>query len=81
MANDYQWNPEEFASQKKLIRAHLLSGKCITQLDALRLFGALRLSAIIFDLRKEGMDIVTEKIQVSPRKRCASYYLKIKTHE
>lgn len=77
MANNYQWNPEEFASQKKLIRAHLLGGKHITQLDALNLYGALRLSAIIFDLRKEGMDIVTEKIQVSPRKRCASYYLKI----
>lgn len=77
MSNDYQWNPEEFTTQKRAIRAHLLKGKHITQLDALRLYGALRLSAIIFDLRKEGMDIVTEKIQVSPRKRCASYYLKI----
>ena len=72
---DYKLNPEEFASQKTMIRAHLLEGKHITQLDALKMFGALRLSAIIFDLRKEGMDIVTEKIQVSPRKRCASYYL------
>lgn len=77
MSNDYQWNPEEFTTQKRAIRAHLLEGKHITQLEALRRYGALRLSAIIFDLRKEGMDIVTEKIQVSPRKRCASYYLKI----
>lgn len=77
MANDYQWNPDEFTSQKTMIRQHLLEGKHITQLDALKQYGALRLSAIIFELRKEGMDIVTEKIQVSPRKRCASYYLKI----
>ena len=75
MANDYQWNPEEFASQKKLIRKHLLSGKHITQLDALKLYGALRLSAIVFDLRKEGLPIVMEKIQVAPRKRVADYHI------
>ena len=75
MANDYQWNPEEFTTQKAMIRQHLLEGKSITQLDALKLYGALRLSAIIFDLREEGMDIVTEKIQVAPRKRCAKYYI------
>ena len=76
MANDYQFNPEEFASQKKLIREHLLKGKHITQLDALKLYGALRLSAIVFDLRKEGLPIVMEKIQVSPRKKCGDYYIK-----
>lgn len=76
MANDYQLNQEEFTTQKSMIRRHLLEGKSITQLDALRLYGALRLSAIIFDLRDEGLDIVTEIIQVSPRKRCAKYYIK-----
>lgn len=76
MANDYQWNKEEFASQKKQIREHLLSGKHITQLDALKLYGALRLSAIIFDLREEGLPIVMEKIQVAPRKKCGDYYIK-----
>ena len=81
MANDYQWNPDEFTSQKTMIRQHLLEGKSITQLDALKLYGCLRLSAIIFDLRDEGLDIVTERIQVSPRKRCAKYYIKPKTDD
>lgn len=75
MSNDYQLNPEEFTTQKSMIRRHLLEGKSITQLEALRLFGCLRLSAIIFDLREENLDIVTEIIQVSPRKRCAKYYI------
>ena len=76
MANDYQFNPEEFASQKKQIRNHLLSGKHITQLDALKLYNCLRLSAIIYDLRAEGLPIVMEKLQVAPRKRVGDYYIK-----
>jgi len=76
MANDYQFNPEEFASQKKQIRNHLLSGKHITQLDALKLYGCLRLSAVIYDLRAEGWPIVMEKLQVAPRKRVGDYYIK-----
>ena len=71
---DYEWN-EEFPTQKSIVRQHLLDGKSITQLEALNLCGSIRLSAIIFDLRKEGLPIITEKIQVSPRKRVAQYYL------
>ena len=76
MEKDYQWNPDEFASQKAMIRAHLLDGKSITPLEALNKFGSLRLSAIIFRLREEGLPIVTEKIQVSPKKRVARYFIK-----
>lgn len=75
MEKDYQWNPDEFASQKAMIRAHLIDGKSITPLEALNKFGSLRLSAIIFRLREEGLPIVTEKIHVSPKKRVAQYYL------
>lgn len=71
---DYEWN-EEFPTQKSIVRQHLLDGKSITQLEALDLCGSLRLSAIIFDLREEGLPIITEKLQVSPRKRVANYYL------
>lgn len=74
MANDYQWN-EEFPSQKAMVRAWLLDGHTLTPLEALNRFGSLRLSAIIFDLREEGLPIVTEKIQVAPRKRVAEYHL------
>lgn len=71
---DYEWN-EEFPTQKSIVRQHLLDGNSITQLEALDLCGSLRLSAIIFDLREEGLPIITEKLQVSPRKRVANYYL------
>ena len=76
MEKDYQWNPDEFASQKAKIRTHLLDGKSITQLEALRLYGCLRLSAVIFRLREEGLPIETERLQVSPKKRVARYYIK-----
>ena len=71
---DYEWN-EDFGTQKAGVRAWLLKGRSITPLEALNRFGSLRLSAIIFDLREEGLPIVTEKIQVSPKKRVAQYYL------
>jgi hypothetical protein len=71
---DYEWN-EDFGTQKSNVRAWLLKGNMLTPLDALRMFGSLRLSAIIFRLREEGLPIVTEKLQVSPRKRVAQYYL------
>ena len=75
MTKDYQWN-EEFPTQKSVVRQHLLDGKSITQLEALPLCGSLRLSAIIFDLREEGLPIETERLQVSPKKRVARYYIK-----
>ena len=40
---------------------HLLKGKTLNQAQAAKLFGAWRLSAIIFNLRKRGFDIVTTK--------------------
>lgn len=69
------WNPETTASQKSQIKAWLIAGHSITQLEALKMFGSLRLSAIIFDLRDEGLPIITEKFQVSPKKRVAKYYI------
>lgn len=72
---DYFKTNEEFGTQKAQVRAWLLQGNHLTPLEALRRFGSLRLSAIIFDLREDGMPIITEKLQVSPRKRVANYYL------
>ena len=39
----------------------------ITSLQAIKMFGATRLSGIIFNLRKQGMDIRTETKQVKNR--------------
>ena len=71
---DYEWN-EEFPTQKSVVRQYLLDGNSITPLEALRLCGSLRLSAIIFRLREEGIPIEMERLQVSPHKRVAQYFL------
>ena len=72
---DYEWN-EDFGSQKANVRAWLLDGRSITPLEALNNFGSLRLSAIIFRLREEGLPVEMERLQVSPKKRVARYYIK-----
>jgi hypothetical protein len=40
------------------VKEHLQSGRGITSIEAFELYGATRLSAIIFNLRKYGMNIV-----------------------
>tara|TARA_R110000796_G_scaffold150593_1_gene267299 strand:- start:142 stop:357 length:216 start_codon:yes stop_codon:yes gene_type:complete len=47
-------------SQKENIRTALKGGHRITPFDALQWFGCARLAARIQELRREGMDIVTE---------------------
>lgn len=49
-------------SQNKRIREHLEDGYSITSLEALEMFGTLRLSGRIHDLRSSGMDIKTERV-------------------
>lgn len=44
------------------IKEHLLTKGHITSLEAINLYSATRLSAIIFNLRKEGMDIRTDDV-------------------
>jgi hypothetical protein len=44
-------------SQKDKILTYLLSGKTLTPLDALKMFGCFRLGARIFDLRAAGYKI------------------------
>ena len=46
-------------SQLQDIKKHLLSGKSISQLEALKLFGCLRLAARINQLRDQGLPIKT----------------------
>ncbi len=46
---------------------HLQSGKPITSMDAIDLYGATRLSAIIFNLRKRGYNITTIDRQMTDR--------------
>jgi hypothetical protein len=61
-------------SQTALIKGWLLNGHSITQLDALNMFGCFRLSARIANLRDEGMNVITDMVNVND-KRIAKYYL------
>lgn len=59
-------------SQNKAIRKWLEEGNSITPLSALSLFGCLRLSARIYDLKKSGMVIISEMVEIDG-KRFAQY--------
>ena len=55
-------------SQEKMVLQHLQEHGSITSYEAIQLYGATRLSAIIFELRhRDGFDIVTELEKVRTR--------------
>jgi hypothetical protein len=54
-------------SKKKLVETHLLKKKSITSWEAIELYGATRLSAIIFTLREEKWDIITKPTTAKDR--------------
>lgn len=63
-------------SQRKQIQEWLTSGKSITPIQALKMFGCFRLSAIIYILKYDyGMPIKTEMVYEDGGKRYAKYYL------
>ena len=74
MANE-NWNPESSASQASHIAAYMMQGNKITPLEALNLFGSLRLSAVIFVLRKRGYKIQVERVKTSTGKWVAQYWI------
>ena len=47
-------------TQKELVLKHLMDGKSITQRKAIYYYNIIRLSGIIWYLRNEGYNIVTE---------------------
>lgn len=67
-------NANASKSQKEKILEHLLSGKSISPLEALNLYGSLRLGARIADIRKEGYIVYREMVTDSRTgKRYAQY--------
>ena len=75
MEGDYESN-----SHRSLIRRHLLSGKSITVIEALREYVCYRLASRISELKKDGMNIerqMVEKINsvTGQPMRFARYYL------
>lgn len=71
----FKTEQEQTMSQKDKVLAYLQDGNAITPLEALRLFGSLRLGAIIFTLRESGYDIRTTMVQ-GVNNRYASYHLR-----
>lgn len=63
------------SSKTSRILAHLISGASITPIEALALYGSLRLSSIIFRLKARGYDIRTDLVQVGSS-RVARYSIK-----
>ena len=61
-------------SQTNRIKEHLLAGNKITALDTLHLYGCLRLSGRIHDLRSQGLPIKTDMVEING-KRIAKYTL------
>lgn len=68
-------NPESSASQATRIASYMMQGNHITPLEALNLFGSLRLSAIIFVLRERGYKIQTQKIKTHTGKWVSEYWI------
>lgn len=62
-------------SQNDLIKAHLLSGKSITPLEALRNFDCLCLAQRIANLKEQGLKIETRTKVLPNNKRVAEYKL------
>lgn len=68
---------ERFESQRKKVQDWLEKGNSITPIQALEMFGAFRLSAIIYTLKYDyDMPIVTEMVYKEKGKCYAKYYLK-----
>lgn len=62
-------------SQEQRISKHLKSGKTLTSISALKLFGCFRLSGRIFNLKKQGLSIKSETITTPSGKRVSKYSL------
>lgn len=67
-------------TQLSHLRAHLKSGRSITPLEALGLYGVFRLAARIKELRDYGWDITTEIRKDPNGKVYATYQLAEQNH-
>ena len=61
-------------SQNKQIKEYLDHGNKITSLDALEMFGCMRLASRINDLKKQGMGIGSKTVVAPNGKRYSQYY-------
>lgn len=67
---------KKMKSKTELVKQHLTKKKTITSWDAINLYRATRLAAIIFNLRDIGWDIKTMPMTDSDGNKYAKYILK-----
>ena len=75
--NDEYVNEESAATQCNRILVHLKKGLTITSLEALQMFGCMRLASRISDLRKRGENIVVDRVKTANGKSVAQYRLAV----
>ena len=68
-------NKEQARTQCNMIAAYLQSGYSLTSLEALRMFGCMRLASRIHDLRERGLNINACKIKTETGKYVTEYVL------
>ena len=70
-------NIESSESQNKMILDYLMKGNRLTSLEALSMFGCMRLASRISDIRKNHPDIniVVDRIETATKKKVAQYYI------
>jgi hypothetical protein len=52
-------------AQNKLIKEHLQKGRSITAIESLHYFNCFRLAGRIYDLKKQGLKIKSETVEVT----------------
>ena len=68
-------NEKSARTQCAQIKKWLEEGNSITSLEALRLFGCMRLASRVCDLRDRGLNITTTKIKTESGKYVTEYRL------
>jgi hypothetical protein len=68
-------NRVESKSQTDRILEYMLTGKSITPLEALNMFGCLRLGARIADIKAKGYLVYSEFVTTPTEKKVKRYYL------
>ena len=70
------------SKQNEMILGHMLEGKSITPIDALNNYGCFRLSARIYDLKREGYPIKSDYVAVGKdKKRVKVYWMDVDEEE
>ena len=73
---NHHFKTQTMETQNKRIEKYLLSGRTLTPLDALYEFSCFRLSARIWDLKRQGLDIEsrTKKITSDGKQKVVVEY-------